>query len=266
MKKSLALLLSLLMVFAVVAPAFAATNTYLVTFYALDGTTFVCSQMVPDGGLIDGGNWDLYNSWSNEGGMMATNYKMQPGWEAVPYTLEDLDTGEWFNWKEVPITKPTNVTIAVNKFFTVSFYALDGTTFVCSQVVQGGRYINGGDTALYYSWNNADALYNNYQLTDNLRIRTDWLKDLDTGEEFNWKETTINSDLNVTIALENQYNLPPSPVTPVELVVERPTLICLGFEWYVEGDDNGNATVAVSYREAGTQDWQEALPLLRINR
>ncbi|MCL2121595.1 MAG: hypothetical protein FWH28_05030, partial [Clostridiales bacterium] len=169
-------------------------------------------------------------------------------------------------WKTKPITKPTNVTIAVNKNFTVSFYALDGTTFVCSQVVQGGRYINGGDTALYNSWSSADALYLNYQLTDNLRVKADWLKDLDTGNEFNWKETTINSNLNVTIALEDQYNLPPSPVTPGEFVVEMPTLISLGFEWYIDGDDNGNATVDVTYREVGTTEWKEALPMLRINR
>ncbi|MCL2121330.1 MAG: hypothetical protein FWH28_03665, partial [Clostridiales bacterium] len=138
MKKSFALLLTLMMVFAVVAPAFAAINSYQVTFFALDGTTIVHQQYVQEGGLIDGANWELYNSWSNEGGMMAFNYKIPAGWEAVPYMLEDLDTGEWFNWKTKPITKPTNVTIAVNKNFTVSFYALDGTTFVCSQVVQGG--------------------------------------------------------------------------------------------------------------------------------
>ncbi|MCL2122103.1 MAG: hypothetical protein FWH28_07630, partial [Clostridiales bacterium] len=70
MKKSLAILLSFLMVFAVVAPAFAAVNSYQVTFYALDGTTIVHQQYVLHGGFIDGGNWELYNSWSNEGGML----------------------------------------------------------------------------------------------------------------------------------------------------------------------------------------------------
>ena len=37
-------------------------------------------------------------------------------------------------------------------------------------------------------------------------------------------------------------------VTAGELVVEPPTLISLGFEWYVEGDANRNASVAVEYR------------------
>jgi hypothetical protein len=50
-----------------------------------------------------------------------------------------------------------------------------------------------------------------------------------------------------------------------ELVVEPPTLINLGFEWWIEGDDNRNAAVAVSFRERGQTDWQPALPLLRLH-
>ena len=38
----------------------------------------------------------------------------------------------------------------------------------------------------------------------------------------------------------------------------------LGFEWYIEGDDNHNAIVKVSYRKKGENSWKEALPLLRI--
>jgi hypothetical protein len=53
-------------------------------------------------------------------------------------------------------------------------------------------------------------------------------------------------------------------VTPKEFVVEQPTLTCLGFEWYIEGDDNHNASVKVQYREKGQSVWKEALPLFRI--
>jgi hypothetical protein len=53
-------------------------------------------------------------------------------------------------------------------------------------------------------------------------------------------------------------------VKPGKFVVEPPTLISFGFEWYIEGDDNHNATVAVWYREKGESDWRKALPLLRI--
>jgi hypothetical protein len=48
------------------------------------------------------------------------------------------------------------------------------------------------------------------------------------------------------------------------LVVEPPTLICLGFEWEIAGDDNRNATVEVSYRPSGDSAWKEGMPLLRI--
>ena len=60
---------------------------------------------------------------------------------------------------------------------------------------------------------------------------------------------------------------PPSAnaVVPGELVVEPPTLINLGFEWWIEGDDNRNASVAVSFRERGATEWRPALPLLRLH-
>ena len=55
-------------------------------------------------------------------------------------------------------------------------------------------------------------------------------------------------------------------VVPGEFIIEPPTLICFGFEWKVEGDDNHNATVVVSYRKKGSDAWKEALPLLRIGK
>jgi hypothetical protein len=54
-------------------------------------------------------------------------------------------------------------------------------------------------------------------------------------------------------------------VTPGELVVEPPTLISLGFRWYVDGDANRNASVEVHYRKAGEAEWREGLPLLRVH-
>ena len=55
-------------------------------------------------------------------------------------------------------------------------------------------------------------------------------------------------------------------VKPGEFVIEPPTLISLGFEWYVEGDDNRDATVEVWYRKKGDTAWKEALPFLRLNK
>lgn len=48
------------------------------------------------------------------------------------------------------------------------------------------------------------------------------------------------------------------------LITEPPTLVSLGFEWEMEGDDNRNAQVAVSYRKKGTEAWRTGLPLLRL--
>ena len=47
---------------------------------------------------------------------------------------------------------------------------------------------------------------------------------------------------------------------------EPPTLVSLGFEWRIAGDDNRNSSVAVSYRKQGEQQWRNALPLLRLQR
>jgi len=53
-------------------------------------------------------------------------------------------------------------------------------------------------------------------------------------------------------------------VKPGKFVVEPPTLISLGFEWYIEGDKNRDAAVDVSYREKGEDSWHKALPLFRV--
>lgn len=51
-----------------------------------------------------------------------------------------------------------------------------------------------------------------------------------------------------------------------DFVVEPPTLISLGFEWHIDGDDNRNAEVSVQYRKKGEQAWKGGLPLLRLQR
>jgi hypothetical protein len=53
-------------------------------------------------------------------------------------------------------------------------------------------------------------------------------------------------------------------VKPGELILDHPTLINLGFEWLIEGDDNRNAKVEVFYRKHGDTQWKQALPLLRL--
>lgn len=62
---------------------------------------------------------------------------------------------------------------------------------------------------------------------------------------------------NIRAAVENRTR-------PGELVIDPPTLINLGFEWIIEGDDNRSAKVEVSYRRQGDAQWKPGLPLLRL--
>ena len=54
-------------------------------------------------------------------------------------------------------------------------------------------------------------------------------------------------------------------ITAGELIVERPTLMCLGFQWYTSGDDNKNAKGTVKFREVGDTEWKAGLDLWRLN-
>jgi hypothetical protein len=47
-------------------------------------------------------------------------------------------------------------------------------------------------------------------------------------------------------------------------MIDHPTLINLGFEWRIEGDENRDARVEVSYRRHGDTQWKIGLPLLRL--
>ena len=58
---------------------------------------------------------------------------------------------------------------------------------------------------------------------------------------------------------------PMNKVQAGELVIDPPTLINLGFEWLVAGDDNRNAKVEVAYRKHGETAWKAAMPLLRLS-
>jgi hypothetical protein len=68
----------------------------------------------------------------------------------------------------------------------------------------------------------------------------------------------------VKAGMPNPHSQSALAVTAGAFLVEPPTLICLGFEWEISGDDNRNATVEVRYRPAGQSDWKEGMPLLRM--
>jgi hypothetical protein len=56
-----------------------------------------------------------------------------------------------------------------------------------------------------------------------------------------------------------------TPTIVGEFTAEPPTLVSLGFEWRITGDDNRNATVETSYRKNGESAWRPALPLMGCN-
>src|ERR1700722_12365363 len=55
-----------------------------------------------------------------------------------------------------------------------------------------------------------------------------------------------------------------APTVAGDFSVEPPTLLSIGFDWKISGDDNRNAQVQVSYRRKGDTTWRQALPLLRL--
>lgn len=79
-------------------------------------------------------------------------------------------------------------------------------------------------------------------------------------------KNTISLATFLILPLVSTFTLAEDTVTAGELFIEPPTLISLGFEWIIEGDDDRDAAVALEYREAGENDWIEGLPLLRIQQ
>lgn len=57
-----------------------------------------------------------------------------------------------------------------------------------------------------------------------------------------------------------------NPTVSGDFTTEPPTLVSLGFEWRIAGDDNRNATVEAAYRKKGESQWRDALPLMRVQR
>ena len=51
---------------------------------------------------------------------------------------------------------------------------------------------------------------------------------------------------------------------PGDVTVEMPTLKCLGVRWLIGGDGNANTRIAVAYRKLGSETWNRALDLFRV--
>ena len=76
------------------------------------------------------------------------------------------------------------------------------------------------------------------------------------------REALITSILvAVTIAAHGQ---PSNHTIPGALTSPYPTLENLSFEWLIEGDDNLNSVVTISYRKKGESSWNAGMPLRRV--
>lgn len=51
---------------------------------------------------------------------------------------------------------------------------------------------------------------------------------------------------------------------PGNISTPYPTFTCLAIEWLIEGDNNHNGVVEVSYRQSGEEKWLAAMPLMRV--
>jgi hypothetical protein len=51
---------------------------------------------------------------------------------------------------------------------------------------------------------------------------------------------------------------------PGEIITPYPTLINIGVEWIIQGDDNENGVVKVKFREKGSKEWREGMPFRRV--
>ena len=78
------------------------------------------------------------------------------------------------------------------------------------------------------------------------------------------RRSLAHGALLLAAALAGQAAHAQDAVTAGELILEPATLISLGFEWMIEGDDNRNAAVDLSFRKAGDSNWRKGLPLLRL--
>ena len=76
-----------------------------------------------------------------------------------------------------------------------------------------------------------------------------------------WVEIKPRRTVTIGSPVEPETNF---PSTDGPLSAPHPTIENISLLWDTVGDSNGNSTVAVRYRQRGSSDWLEALPLRRV--
>jgi len=78
------------------------------------------------------------------------------------------------------------------------------------------------------------------------------------------KQISVKVSILILGILMLSFTRPENATTPGEITTPYPTITCLAVEWVVEGDDNENGKVDVSYRVEGEKNWLPAMPLVRV--
>jgi len=74
----------------------------------------------------------------------------------------------------------------------------------------------------------------------------------------------IKPALTLILSLLFGYACGQKNTIPGEVSTPYPTLINIGIDWNIKGDDNLNGIVTVSFREKGKQEWRKGMDLRRV--
>lgn len=79
-----------------------------------------------------------------------------------------------------------------------------------------------------------------------------------------YPEIFLRALFQLSIMLPGIYCYAQDHTIPGRVRTPYPTIENLAVEWEIQGDDNGNGTVSVKFREKGEHTWKEAMPLRRV--
>lgn len=86
------------------------------------------------------------------------------------------------------------------------------------------------------------------------------------SESFNFRAFLSRASILMflLIMLSGNEGYSQNKTIPGKLTVLYPTLANLALEWEIQGDDNLNGVVEVSFREKGSSNWRKGMPLFRV--
>jgi hypothetical protein len=74
----------------------------------------------------------------------------------------------------------------------------------------------------------------------------------------------IKPAICIFLSLIAQRSFSQDHTVPGKVVAPYPTIMNLGIEWFIQGDDNLNSYISVLFREKGKDQWRQGMPLRRV--